>query len=47
MKRIYVGVHEAELVTGNGFLFILKQRFLDFTLNKVKNFVISENSQGL
>ena len=42
-----MGVHEAELVTGNGFQFILKWRFLDFTLNKVKIFVILENLQGL
>ena len=42
-----MGVHEPELVTGNGFQLILKQRFLDFTLNKVKIFIISENLQGL
>ena len=42
-----MGVHEPELVNRNGFQLILKQRFLDFTLNKVKIFIISENLQGL
>ena len=47
MKIKYVGVHDSELVTGNGSGVYSKVNILEFSLNKVKIYVILENLQGL